>query len=53
MNYQLIIRKIEYYCDWYNDLLKQREHDGWLGRWVKERIKMYDDVLDEWYKRNN
>jgi hypothetical protein len=53
MKYPLIIRKIKFYCDWYNDLVKGKEHDGWLGRWVKERIGLYDEALEEWYKRNN
>jgi hypothetical protein len=53
VKYPIIIGKIKYYCDWYNDLVREKEHDGWLGRWVKERIGYYDEALEEWYKRNN
>jgi hypothetical protein len=50
-HYQLIVQKITYYQRWYKDLNIQ-EQRGWLGHWIKERIKWYDRAIDDIAKKN-
>lgn len=52
MNYNLIVSKIQFYCNWWNDL--SHEDKGlWLGQWIRERIEFYDQCIAEWVKLKN
>jgi len=47
-DYQLLVHKITWYCRWYDEMNIQ-DKKGWLGHWVKQRIKWYDEVINRNY----
>lgn len=51
IQYELITGQIEKYGRWFKALSKE-ERSGWLGHWIRNRIKMYDEAINQHFDLN-
>jgi hypothetical protein len=50
LRYEDVVNKVIYYSKWLDELNAQ-ERIGWLGHWIRERIKRYDEVINDHLKQ--
>lgn len=52
MNYQIVTRRMLYYVTWFDSLTKEEKSTP-LGKWIRERITLFNEAITHDIRNRN